>query len=316
MPHPRTRTARAAIAGAAVLLAAALGTAAPAAAQTSYKVNYSWSNAFATSLDPGKAPPGANDWSCAPSAAHPRPVVLVHGTFENQANNWQGAAPILANHGYCVFSFNYGGSALSGPVMGIEKIEDGAAQLAAFVDRVRAATGTDKVDLVGHSQGGMMPRYYLKNLGGAAKVHTLVGITPSNHGTDLDGIAELGKLIGVIGPVSAACPACGEQIQGSSFLTALNAGGDTVPGVSYYTIVTKNDEVVTPYTSGELTGPNTTNVVLQDQCRLDQSDHLEAPYSPVVLHLVLNALDPDHPGPVPCQVVLPLTGPTGPVTGS
>ena len=33
----------------------------------------------------------------------------------------------------------------------------------------------------------MMPRYYLKFLGGAAKVHTLVGLAPSNHGTDLDG---------------------------------------------------------------------------------------------------------------------------------
>ena len=36
----------------------------------------------------------------------------------------------------------------------------------------------------GHSQGGMMPRYYLKFLGGASKVDDLVGLAPSNHGTD------------------------------------------------------------------------------------------------------------------------------------
>ena len=53
--------------------------------------------------------------------------------------------------------------------------------------RVLAATGAAKVDLVGHSQGGMMPRYYLKFLGGAALVNRLVALAPSNHGTTLDG---------------------------------------------------------------------------------------------------------------------------------
>ena len=37
--------------------------------------------------------------------------------------------------------------------------------------------------MVGHSQGGMMPRYYIKFLGGADKVDDLVGLAPSNHGT-------------------------------------------------------------------------------------------------------------------------------------
>lgn len=301
---------------AAALTAALLGAAGPAHAQVAYPVNYSWSDAFSKGYGADTSPPGANSWSCRPSAAHPRPVVLVHGTFENQANNWQGAAPLLANHGYCVFSFSYGGTALSGGIKGLTKMEDSAAELGAFVDRVRAATGTGQVDLVGHSQGGLMPRYYLKYLGGAAKVHTLVGITPSNHGTDLDGLTELGRLLGVLGPISDICPSCGQQIHDSDFLKTLNGDGDTVPGVTYYTIVTKNDEVVTPYTSGELTGANATNVVLQDRCALDQSDHLEAPYSPVVLHLVLNALDPAHPVTVHCQVVLPLTGPVGPVPES
>lgn len=310
MRIPTLRSAAAALCGALVLGAA---TVAPAAAQDRYPVDYSWSHAFSQGYGADTAPHGANDWSCHPSSRHPRPVVLVHGTFENQANNWQGAAPLLADHGYCVFAFNYGGTSGSGGLKGIGTVEDSAAQLSTFVDRVRAKTGVDQVDLVGHSQGGMMPRYYLKFLGGAAAVHRLVGITPSNHGTNLDGLTELGKLLGVIGTVGDLCPSCEQQIHDSALLKKLNAGGDTVPGVSYYTIVTKNDEVVTPYTSGELTGPDAVNVTLQDTCPLDRSDHLEAPYSPVVLHLVLNALDPDHPVGVPCQVVLPLTGPTGPV---
>ncbi|MEW1912464.1 hypothetical protein AB0442_29180 [Kitasatospora sp. NPDC085895] len=44
-------------------------------------------------------------------------------------------------------------------------------------------------------------------------------------------------------------------------------------------------------------------------CPLDATDHLEIGYDPIALTDVLNALDPAHPRPIPCQVVLPVTGP-------
>src|SRR6188472_4128493 len=56
---------------------------------------------------PEASPPGADDWSCRPSAAHPRPVVLVHGTFANQITSWNALSPLLKNNGYCVYTFNY-----------------------------------------------------------------------------------------------------------------------------------------------------------------------------------------------------------------
>ena len=110
------------------------------------------------------SPPGANDWSCRPSARHPRPVVLVHGTFADMSDSWQALSPLLRNHGYCVFALNYGASDGSDAfgIYATGDIAQSAAQLSDFVDRVLAATGADAVDLVGHSQGGMMPRYYLK----------------------------------------------------------------------------------------------------------------------------------------------------------
>jgi triacylglycerol esterase/lipase EstA (alpha/beta hydrolase family) len=153
---------------AAIALAALAG---PAAAQQ-LPVIYNGALGYAHT-SPTASPPGANQ-PCQPSAAHPRPVVLVHGTFADMSNSWQALSPLLHNHGYCVFALNYGSHNGSGAlgIYGIGDIRSSAAQLSSFVDQVLASTGANKVDLVGHSQGGMMPRYYLKYLGGAAPVPT------------------------------------------------------------------------------------------------------------------------------------------------
>jgi triacylglycerol esterase/lipase EstA (alpha/beta hydrolase family) len=257
------------------------------------------------------SPPGANNWSCKPSAAHPRPVVLVHGTFADMSDSWQALSPLLYNNGYCVFALNYGSYAFSGllGVYATGNIAHSAEQLSSFVNRVLAATGSSQVDLVGHSQGGMMPRYYLRFLGGAAKVHTLVGLAPSNHGTTVDGLFTLaGFFPGANAFLGVLCPACEEQSAGSAFLTNLNAGGDTVPGVSYTVIESANDEVVTPYTSAFLSGPGVTNILLQSQCSLDQGEHLSMPYDHIADGDVLNALDPAHAVMPACTPVLPIIG--------
>ena len=280
-------------------------------------INYSFAAALAMGLaSPTVSPPGSNNFSCRPSAAHPYPVVLVHGTIENMNDNWQAASPLLANNGYCVFAFNYGGPSATSPTQATGDIPTSAGQLAAFIDKVLAATGAAKVDIVGHSQGGMMPRYYMKFLGGASKVHTLVGLSPSNHGTTINGLTTLEGLIGVpLGDLAlgVACESCVQQEVGSAFMTRVNAGGDTVPGVNYTVIETTYDEVVTPYTSAFLTGPDVTNITVQNQCPLDLSDHLQISYDPVALTDMLNALDPAHRVPVSCTAVLPVLGSAGPV---
>ena len=234
------------------------------------------------------APPGANDWSCKPSAEHPYPVILVPGTFESMAKNWSTLSPYLKSAGYCVFALNYGetnGVYATAPVI------DSAQQLAPFVDAVRAATGAKKVDLVGHSQGGMMPRYYMGFLGGAKYVHQLVGIAPSNHGTK-----------GLIVPppdflpppdyTALNCASCADQQAGSAFMQQLNSIGDTVAGPSYTVLSTVHDEVVIPYNSQFLNGParQVTNITIQDKCPADVFEHDQTPNDPVVHQLVAHAL--------------------------
>ncbi|WP_418956216.1 esterase/lipase family protein [Streptomyces tritici] len=249
---------------------------------------------------------GWNDYSCKPSAAHPRPVVLVHGTFGNSVDNWLGLAPYLVHRGYCVFSLDYGQLPGVPFFHGLGPIAKSAEQLDAYVDRVLDATGAREVDLVGHSQGGMMPRHYLKFLGGAEKVNALVGLAPDNHGTDLLGLTRLLPYFpGAEDLVGTHTPGLADQIAGSAFLTKLNEGGDTVPGVTYTVIATRYDQVVTPYRSQFLTGEHVTNVLLQDRCALDLSEHVAiGTVDRIAFHEVANALDPAHATPTTCASVL------------
>lgn len=234
------------------------------------------------------SPPGANDWSCKPSAAHPYPVVLVPGTFESMEKNWSTLSPYLKSAGYCVFALNYGET---NGVYATAPVKDSAKELAPFVDAVRSATGARQVDLVGHSQGGMMPRYYMGFLGGAKYVHQLVGIAPSNHGTE-GVILPPPDLVPTPDYTAAGCAACADQQAGSPFMQELNSIGDTVAGPSYTVISTIHDEVVIPYNSQFLNGSarQVTNITIQDKCPADVFEHDQTPNDPVVHQFVANAL--------------------------
>ncbi|WP_307827323.1 esterase/lipase family protein, partial [Gordonia rubripertincta] len=257
--------------------------------------------------NPNVAPQGANDWNCKPTAAHPRPVVLLHGTWENAYNNFAHMSPALKKEGYCIFALNYGDgdSSVVGnlpSLRGTASVASNAKEIATYVDAVRTATGSAQVDIVGHSQGGLVTRQYLRFEGGANptdptknKVNTVVSVAGSNHGTTLVGIGTLGRTINnlglnVLGVVGAiAGPAASDQVIDSPLVKGLAVGGDTDPGIKYTVIGTKYDEVVTPYKTTFLTaGPGATvnNVTLQDGCGIDLSDHLSISVSPRAIGIV------------------------------
>lgn len=257
---------------------------------------------------------GANDWSCTPDATHPRPVVLLHGTGMNMTNTWQTLAPRLAEGGACVFALNYGGALdIFNPDeihWGVTDISESARQVAGFVDTVLERTGASQVDIVGHSQGGVVARQYLKFEGGADpeapannKVHSLVMLGASNHGASfgyLQALAhQLGELFqtpevvfirGLLGPAAV------QQLHGSGFLAALNRGSQTQPGVDYTSIASRNDGAITPPESSFLeAGPSATvdNVLLQDGCPSNTADHIALLNDVRSLYLVQSALDPE-----------------------
>jgi triacylglycerol lipase len=242
-------------------------------------------------LEEGPPPPGANDPNCRPSAAHPEPVVLVPGTFETMERNFINLSPALKEKGYCVFALNYGFST-AGPSTG--PIEESAAELKTFVEKVLDLTGAEKVSIVGHSQGGMMPRYFMKFLSGAEKVEDLIGLVPSNHGTD--GVAGF-RVLTETGSDLSSCTACHRQLQGSDFLTNLNMDDETPGDASYTVVTTRNDEVVVPYSSAFLNGPadQVSNITIQDHYPHDQVEHQFIAQDPLAFNFVFDALEYEGP---------------------
>ena len=293
---------------ASVLVAVILAGSPATAATKPLPVPYNFLPAAVLGGTPDSNAPGTNDWTCKPSAAHPRPVVLVHGTFGNQGTNWQTYGPLLKNNGYCVFALTYGSLPAPYPVNalgGFASMRTSAVQLQQFVDRVLASTGASKVDLVGHSQGTLMPQYYVKFLGGASKVLNYISLASLWHGTEIFPPA-VAESLGLDPSTIPVCAACGEFDPSSTFMKEIREGGVAAPGVHYVNIVTKYDELVRPYTSG--IEPGMTNIVLQDKCALDYTEHFEIAADRNASLYVLNALDPAHPRPITCTLTLPFVG--------
>ncbi len=300
--------------------AVVVGAAPPADAAPRYPENFNFFAGIPDELiNHGGSLPGTNNPNCKPTASHPRPVVLVHGTGGGQQTNWGAYAGFLANRGYCVYALTYGALPLPWPftaVGGMGPLEVSARQLRTFVSGVLASTGASTVDLVGHSQGTLMPTYYLKFLGGATKVTNYISLAPLWQGTMGAAYAPIAKFMGGLGAGDLwlpMCSGCGQMTTGSAFLDKIWRGGSPyVKGISYTNISTRYDELVIPYVSGQLParrpGEKVRNIVVQDTCAQDFSDHLAIAGSRRAAYMVLNALDPQHPVQVPCMVVPPFTG--------
>lgn len=180
------------------------------------------------------------------------PVVIVNGTF-GPAFFYEPLAERLRHDDHEVFIFELTN-------LGTGDIAGTAQDLSAFVADVRARTGAEKVDLVGHSQGGLVARQYVKYLGGDSTVDSLVSLGAPHYGTAVANIAEFfgaGNCLGIV--------ACQQMAVGSDFVNALNDGDDTIGAVRYTNLYTSLDELVRPVENAALQD-GATNLRIQSQC--------------------------------------------------
>lgn len=243
---------------------------------------------------------------CVPSPEHPTPVLFVHGTAGNSAM-WLPAGRVLKERGYCVYAYDYGKLPFYEQVRfpglyGLGDVDRSALELAANIRKVKQMTGSRKVDLVGHSQGAMLAKKYIAQLGGADNVRRVVSAGGSFHGTTMHGSVWLqGE-----GDPSASVRAGDQQRANSAHIRRLNTFPDTDPRVVYTALYTPFDEIVTPGTSATLksvNGADVANVNVQKLCG-GYVNHIFMPLNPNIQNMVVWGLErePGDRNPTKCGI--------------
>lgn len=205
------------------------------------------------------------------------PVLLVHGTFitpeESWSTNYARALPPL---GYDVCTVRLPGRAVG-------DIQVSSEYVVYAIRRIAARSGR-KVDVIGHSQGTVQPRWAVKWWPDVRRrVDDYVSLAGPHHGINTaDGACVANR----------CAPAIWQMRHGSRFLTALNAGDETPDGPDYTSIYSQTDELVTPPSTAPLSGAS--NFPVQSLCPARIVHHGGLLYDNVVFAAVMDALT--HPG--------------------
>ncbi|MEV3992171.1 alpha/beta fold hydrolase [Streptomyces sp. NPDC049837] len=152
---------------------------------------------YPTGLTPERRPPvtgGADDTDVTGGHAHP-PTVLLHGFVDNRSV-FVLLRRSLTRHGRRhVESLNY--SLLTCDIRAAAEL------LGRHVEEICDRTGHPEVDIVGHSLGGLIARYYVQRLGGDRRVRTLVTLGTPHSGTSVAPLAGAHPLVRQMRPGSA-----------------------------------------------------------------------------------------------------------------
>ncbi|KAI3321656.1 alpha/beta-hydrolase [Xylariaceae sp. AK1471] len=253
----------------------------------------------------------ANDFSCKSSR---NPVVMLHGLSANRNIYLNLLQYELNARGYCTFSLTYGAYAVPNWIGGLRDMTESAAEIASFVRKVKDKTGASKVDIVGHSEGGVQAVYVpLTQPGISSIVEHLVALGPAIHGATYFGVTNLwyiggaatrtlvGNLVDLVG-----CPAC-EQLAPDGKVTNdfANAPRIAQEGNKVTVIISKSDALV-PADVSIIDEPGVKNVFVQTTCPDDRVGHIGLAQDKSVWRLIVNALEETDEDAYPCEQGLPI----------
>ncbi len=158
------------------------------------------------------------------------PIILLHGLFHNRACWWWAKLRLRRKGLRNLYTINLP------PWKEVEALTE---RLTLKIDELRLAGAGEKVNLVGHSMGGVIVRNYLQLRGGAERVDRCVLLATPNHGSKLApfAISHLGEAL----------------VPGSAFLDRLNAA--PLPHPERITaIYSRHDNIVLPWQNARLPG--------------------------------------------------------------
>ncbi len=199
-----------------------------------------------------------------PDDAH-LPVVLLHGFIDNRSV-FVLLRRSLAQHGRRqIVSLNYSPLTCD--------IRTAAELLGRHLEEICERTGSEQVDIVGHSLGGLIARYYAQRLAGDRRVRTLVTLGTPHAGTR-------------VVPLANAHPIVRQMRPGSPVIQelALPAPGCRTRFVSFWSDL---DRVMDPLETACLHHPD----LRAQNVQVSGIGHLALPVHPAVATGIRQALD-------------------------
>ncbi|MFJ7083551.1 lipase family alpha/beta hydrolase [Streptomyces griseus] len=227
---------------------------------------------------PAGAEPGGGGATALPATATtvaaPPPVVLLHGFIDNRSVFLLLRRALLRNghdHGHHRHRHRHLESLNYSPLT--RDIRAAAGLLGRHVEEICARTGHHRVDIVGHSLGGLIARYYVQRLGGDRRVRTLVTLGTPHGGT-------------AVAPWAGVHPIVRQMRAGSSVIEELRA---PAPGcrTRFVSFWSELDQVMVPVETACVDHPDLDAV----NVRVTGIGHLALPVHPTVAAAIREALD-------------------------
>jgi pimeloyl-ACP methyl ester carboxylesterase len=197
------------------------------------------------------------------------PVVLLHGFIDNRSVFVLLRRSLAQQGRQRVESLNY--SPLTCDV------RTAAELLGRHIEEICERTGSDRVDIVGHSLGGLIARYYVQCLGGDLRVRTLVTLGTPHSGTRAVPLANAHPIVRQMRPDSAVI----EEL-------TRPAPGCRTRFVGFWSDL---DSVMDPLDTACVDHPD----LIAQNVRVTGIGHLALPVHPAVAAGIRDALDAPHP---------------------
>ncbi|ROP51490.1 triacylglycerol lipase [Streptomyces sp. PanSC9] len=220
-------------------------------------------------LPPGEGPDPAAGTARLPVRSGP-PVVLLHGFIDNRSVFVLLRRSLVQHGRQRVESLNY--SPLTCDIRAAAEL------LGRHIDEICERTGSTRVDIVGHSLGGLIARYYVQCLGGDLRVRMLVTLGTPHAGTR-------------VAPLANAHPIVRQMRPGSEVIEELSrpAPGCRTRFVSFWSDL---DSLMVPLETACLEHPD----LDAQNVRVTGIGHLALPVHPAVATGIREALDSARPG--------------------
>ncbi|MCG7206322.1 esterase/lipase family protein [Streptomyces arenae] len=230
---------------------------------------------YPTGLTPERRPPAPGTPAAEPAGADrlpvraAPPVVLLHGFIDNRSVFVLLRRSLAQHGGQRVESLNYSPLTCD--------IRTAAELLGRHIEEICERTGSRRVDIVGHSLGGLIARYYVQRLGGDLRVRTLVTLGTPHSGTR-------------VAPLADAHPIVRQMRPGSEVIEELArpAPGCRTRFVSFWSDL---DSLMEPVETARVEHPD----LVTENVRVTGIGHLALPVHPAVATGIRQALDEARP---------------------